>query len=318
MRRGRIWSILCLCACLLLAGTAAAADTESGGAAVSRGAFVDALYDAHVAHGGAPVVSEGSAAPFRDVGSWSAYFEALCWGKASGIASGYSGGSFRPDAPVTRQQAAVMLYRYAQVTELETEKVSGQGLAAYQDGETVPAWSREAVAWAVERGLWFSGSAGTLAAGEPVTREELTVLLECLYAGGMAPTAADRLISAPEGLTMEIVSCSPTGATLALKNGTEQWFRYGESYGLYRQVNGGWYEINGEMAVTAIAHDLGPGESRELTRSWGHLDWAGLLPQGTYGISVSGELVSGEPTEDSPAPGGESAGATVFAAFAIR
>ena len=43
MRRGRIWSILCLCACLLLAGTAAAADTESGGAAVSRGAFVDAL-----------------------------------------------------------------------------------------------------------------------------------------------------------------------------------------------------------------------------------------------------------------------------------
>ena len=97
---------------------AGAADTDAG-AAVSRGAFVDALYDAHVAHGGTPVVSEGSPAPFRDVGSWSPYFEALCWAKASGIAGGYSGGTFRPDAPVTRQQAAVMLYRYAQVTDLD-------------------------------------------------------------------------------------------------------------------------------------------------------------------------------------------------------
>lgn len=67
---------------------------------MSRGAFADALYDAHVAHGGAPVVSEGSSAPFRDVGSWSPYFEALCWAKASGIAGGYAGGAFRPAAPV--------------------------------------------------------------------------------------------------------------------------------------------------------------------------------------------------------------------------
>ena len=67
------------------------------------------------------------------------------------------------------------------------EEGKGQKLSAYQDGAAVPAWSREAVAWAADRGLWFSGSAETLAAGEPVTQEELTVLLERLYAGGMAP-----------------------------------------------------------------------------------------------------------------------------------
>lgn len=311
MRHRSGWIVcLCLCACLLLAGTAGAADSGTG--LVSRGAFVDALYDAHVAHGGTPVVSDGTA-PFRDVGSWSPYFEALCWGKASGIASGYSGGTFRPAEPVSRQQAAVMLYRYARVTDLAVEEGKGQKLSAYQDGAAVPAWSREAVAWAADRGLWFSGGAETLAAGEPVTQEELTVLLERLYAGGMAPAAADSLTSAPEGLTLEIVSCSPTGATLELKNGTEQWFRYGESYGLYRQVNGGWYEMNGELAVTAIAHDLGPGESQQLTRSWGYLDWAGLLPAATYGITVSGEL-----TEEAWTLGGESAEATVFATFAIR
>ena len=185
-----------------------AADTDTG-AVVSRGAFVDALYDAHVAHGGSPVVSEGNTAPFRDVGSWSPHFEALCWAKASGIASGYSGGTFRPDAPVTRQQAAVMLHRYARVTNLEMETVSGQALSAYQDGDAVPAWSREAVAWAVDSGLWFSGSGAELKPAEAVTGEELTVLLERLYVGGLAPTAADRLLSAPEGLTLELVSCSP-------------------------------------------------------------------------------------------------------------
>lgn len=122
MRR-RIWRgwILCLCACLLLCGAASGTGSTPPDA-VSRGAFADALYDAHVAHGGAPVVSEGSSAPFRDVGSWSPYFEALCWAKASGIAGGYAGGAFRPAAPVTRQQATVMLYRYAKTTDLPLEK----------------------------------------------------------------------------------------------------------------------------------------------------------------------------------------------------
>ena len=152
MRR-RIWRgwILCLCACLLLCGAASGTGSTPPDA-VSRGAFADALYDAHVAHGGAPVVSEGSSAPFRDVGSWSPYFEALCWAKASGIAGGYAGGAFRPAAPVTRQQATVMLYRYAKTTDLPLEKGSDRDLAGYRDADTIPTWSREAVQWAVRNG----------------------------------------------------------------------------------------------------------------------------------------------------------------------
>ena len=300
---------LSLCACLLLSSGAAGADTTAG-TAVSRGAFVDALYDTHILHGGTPVVSDSST-PFRDVGTWSPYFEALCWAKASGIAGGYSGGTFRPAAPVTRQQAAAMLYRYCQVTELPLD---GQGdLTDWQDSGTVPAWSREAVEWAVGNGLWFSGSATELKLADAVTQEELTVLMERLYDGGMAPVSADSLSTVPEGLTLEIVSCSPTGASLLLKNETEQWFRYGESYGLYRQVNGGWYEMNGDMAVTAIAHNLGPGESQEITRSWGQLDWARLLPPGTYGIGISGEL-----SEEPWVLGVETTSGTVFTTFAIR
>lgn len=63
MRR-RIWRgwILCLCACLLLCGAASGTGSTPPDA-VSRGAFADALYDAHVAHGGAPVVSEAAPHP---------------------------------------------------------------------------------------------------------------------------------------------------------------------------------------------------------------------------------------------------------------
>ena len=67
--------------------------------------------------------------------------------------------------PVSALFEAVDVYK-------RQEEGKGQKLSAYQDGAAVPAWSREAVAWAADRGLWFSGSAETLAAGEPVTQEE--------------------------------------------------------------------------------------------------------------------------------------------------
>ena len=288
MRHRSGWIVcLCLCACLLLAGTAGAADTSGG--AVSRGAFVDALYDAHVAHGGTPVVSEGSAAPFRDVGSWSPYFEALCWAKASGIANGYSGGTFRPDAPVTRQQAAVMLYRYAQVTELETEEISGRELASYQDAAAVPAWSREAVTWAVDSGLWFSGSAAQLRPTGTVTQEELAAMTEALFQGGL-PAAEGPLDTGTEGLALELRQCSTTGATVLLKNGTEETFSYDADYGLYRQINGGWYQLNHDMVVIQVLYTLEPGASQELTFHWGDLEEVGVLAPGTYRISQSGTL----------------------------
>ena len=61
-------------------------------------------------------------------------------------------------------------------------------------------------------------------------------------------------------------------------------------YGLYRQVNGGWYQMNKEMDTIAIAYELAPGESRKLTLSWGELDWGGVLPAGTYCVAQGGLL----------------------------
>ena len=194
-----------------------------------------------------------------------------------------------------------MLYRYAQTTDLPLEGGSSRDLSGYRDADTVPDWSREAVCWAVHNGLWYSGSAVELRPDAAVSQEELGVLTECLFQSGMA---AGSLPAAPEGLTLELRQCSTTGATLLLKNETEAAFSYGAAYGLYRQVNGGWYEMNEEAASIAILYTLGPGESQELTLHWGDMEWAGVLPQGTYCVSKSGTL------GDQPA--------TVSATFAIR
>ena len=285
---------MCLCACLLLCGAASGTGSTPPDA-VSRGAFADALYDAHVAHGGAPVVSEGSSAPFRDVGSWSPYFEALCWAKASGIAGGYAGGAFRPAAPVTRQQATVMLYRYAKTTDLPLEKGSDRDLAGYRDADTIPTWSREAVQWAVRNGLWFSGSATELQAAENVSWEELTVLTQRLFLGGM-PAAA--LSAAPEGLTMELQQCTTTGAVVVLQNAAEETFSYGADYGLYRQVNGGW---DWQNAATFLDDGdttgglLTPGrKTRELTLDGILEDESGYMMLQVFAVTGSEVILCSE------------------------
>ena len=118
----------------------------------------------------------------------------------------------------------------------------------------------------MRNGLWFSGSATELQAAENVSWEELAVLTQRLFLGGM-PAAA--LSAAPEGLTMELQQCTTTGAVVVLQNAAEETFSYGADYGLYRQVNGGWYQMNKEMDTIAIAYELAPGESRKLTLSWG-------------------------------------------------
>ena len=99
---------------------------------------------------------------------------------------------------------------------------------------------------------------------------------------------------------MELQQCTTTGAVVVLQNAAEETFSYGADYGLYRQVNGGWYQMNKEMDTIAIAYELAPGESRKLTLSWGELDWGGVLPAGTYCVAQGGLL--GEQRSPSPSP----------------
>ncbi len=85
--------------------------------------------------------------PFSDVkeGAW--YADATIWAFSEGIINGYPDGTFRPDAPITREQFAALLYRY---TKAEPVDVS---LDRFPDRAKVSAYAYDAMGWAVGEGL---------------------------------------------------------------------------------------------------------------------------------------------------------------------
>ncbi|MBQ8587425.1 MAG: S-layer homology domain-containing protein [Oscillospiraceae bacterium] len=90
---------------------------------------------------------EAGEAEFSDVpkGIW--YSQPVAWAASQGIVNGVGGGKFDPDSPVTRQQIAAILYRYAAAKGYDT--ASRGDLSAYPDEAAVAPWAKDALSWAV-------------------------------------------------------------------------------------------------------------------------------------------------------------------------
>ena len=119
---------------------------------------------------GSPVVNY--AMNFADVeeGQW--YTEAIRWAASEGIVTGYGDGAFGTNDSITREQFAVMLYRYA-----GAQPASGT-LSTFRDGTAVNDWAAEAMGWAVEAGLITgTGDGSTLTPQGQATRAQAAVLL---------------------------------------------------------------------------------------------------------------------------------------------
>lgn len=79
------------------------------------------------------------------------YTEAVAWAKETGLVKGVTPERFCPNSPVTREQFAAILYRYAQ---LQGQDVSNQAdLSAYLDAGKLSHYAQSPMAWAVAEGL---------------------------------------------------------------------------------------------------------------------------------------------------------------------
>ena len=111
-----------------------------------------------------------------EAGAW--YEDAALWANAEGVAVGVADRTFAPDEPVTREQFAVMLSRFAALSKLLAE--SDFDLSAFPDAGSVSEYAARATAWAVEDGV-ILGSAepdgAYLLPGAPLTREQLAAVL---------------------------------------------------------------------------------------------------------------------------------------------
>lgn len=110
---------------------------------------------------------------FSDVPSGSWYTAAVAWAVESGITSG-TGTGFSPDANITRESMAVMLYRYAKSIGMEVSR--GERLASFSDASAVSDWAVEAMSWAVDAGV-LQGSGGRLNPGRNASRAEVATML---------------------------------------------------------------------------------------------------------------------------------------------
>ena len=87
-------------------------------------------------------------------GSW--YAKAVAWASERGVVKGYDNGSFGPNDPITREQLAAMLHRYA------GSPASAGTLDGFADAEAAGAWAVDALCWAAEEGILTGKGGGIL------------------------------------------------------------------------------------------------------------------------------------------------------------
>ena len=118
------------------------------------------------------------AALFSDVGADAYYGEAVRWAAALGIVTGYNDGCFGPGDPITRQQMAVMLYRFARALGMDTVQ-SGADARGFDDFQQVSAYAEEAIAWAANAAI-LRGADNRLMPQAPCTRAQMVTMLNRL------------------------------------------------------------------------------------------------------------------------------------------
>lgn len=113
--------------------------------------------------------------PFTDVPAGQWYTNAVIWAAANGIVSGFGDGTFRPNAPATRAQAAVMLCGYAKLAGRDTTQRAD--LSAYADAAEIPSWALAEMQWANAAQLIRGRSDTILAPNAGTTRAEMAKIL---------------------------------------------------------------------------------------------------------------------------------------------
>ena len=154
----------------LMAGTSGSTFNPEG--TTTRGQIVTILWRLS----GSPVVNY--LMDFDDVDPAAYYAEAIRWATTEGIAGGYGGGLFGPDDPITREQLAVMLHRYAQHEGCDVSIGEDTNILSYADAFDVSEYAVSALQWACGAGIISgTGDGSTLSPGGSATRSQVAMIL---------------------------------------------------------------------------------------------------------------------------------------------
>ncbi len=140
---------------------------------MTRGALTEVLY--RLSNGAPETVTYS----FFDVELDAWYTQAVIWATKHGVVNGTGAGTFQPQRPITRQELATVLYRYAQLLGA-ADAPQTDGLDVFLDSALVDTWAAPGVAWCVQEGILQGRWYGVLYPTAEVTRAEAATMLDRL------------------------------------------------------------------------------------------------------------------------------------------
>ena len=145
-------------------------DPQSG---LTRGMIVTVLYRME----GEPEVPKESI--FTDVPAGEWYSDGVVWAASKGIVNGYGDGKYGPTDPVTREQRAAILNRYADFKgyAIETDALDAA------DAGSVSGWAADNVKWAASNGILETDEKGNIRPTEPASRAEIAHAIRAFLEG---------------------------------------------------------------------------------------------------------------------------------------
>ncbi len=146
---------------------------------LTRAMFVTILYRLD----GEPAVNKG--VPFADVKANEYFANAVIWGQQSGIISGVTETEFAPNANITREQMATILYRYAKYKAYDVSVGEDTNILSYDDAFDVSEYAYPALQWTCGAGLINGRTESTLNPQDNATRAETAAILARFIEGNV-------------------------------------------------------------------------------------------------------------------------------------
>ena len=131
-------------------------------------------------------------AKFSDTVKKRFYSDALGWAVKNGLINGYPDNTFKPDAPILRQEFAAVFARYLEYKELN---INGEDIAgSFGDASKFPKFAKEAIESLRKTGLVKGDSAGNFNPKNNMTRAEIAqVIARFLEATAGEKTLEDKV-----------------------------------------------------------------------------------------------------------------------------
>jgi hypothetical protein len=119
---------------------------------------------------------------FTDVSASDWYFAAVQWAYKNDIASGYAG-KFSPNANITREQMAAMLYNYAKHTGIDVSNAMGMSIREFTDYSSISNYAMTPIQWAINKKIISGTGDGSFTPQAYATRAQSAKMIAILLQG---------------------------------------------------------------------------------------------------------------------------------------